>query len=582
MTVPGPALRDSRRLTGPNLLTDQAGAVIEVEVGGHRAEAVVDAWRHQLGRILPALGWGDADVVSRVHPGGVSLAFTAPIDALYAATEVNEWAFEAAAANLVGSATRPRLDEAVERLSDLVADEQNPRVLAVQRAARERDVAFTWDDDHVSVGMGVGSITWAVDRIPDPSSIDWDSVHDVPVALVTGSNGKTTTVRILAAIVRAWGKVPGYSCTDGIVIDGNEVDAGDWSGPGGARAVLRHRSVEVAILETARGGLLRRGLALDRADAACVTNVAADHLGEWGVYDVADIARAKLVVSRAVTGRPLIVNADDEVLAAETRALVERATAAGEPTPRVQWMGRNAAPGHEWFVEDGVLVHRSESGDVRRIVSVDDMPVAMGGSASYNVMNALTAAALARAMGISDDAVAMGLTTFASRPEDNPGRGALYRFGGITVLVDFAHNPHGVRALGEWVLQQDVQGRVITMVGQAGDRDDEAIADLARATREMDPDLVVVKSMVEYARGRDPAEIAALLRAGLEGAGDGPTPELISADSEVEAVRVSLQQARVGDLVVLPVQADRAGSLSILRRLQESGWNAGDPVPPPE
>ena len=136
-----------------------------------------------------------------------------------------------------------------------------------------------WDDDRVSVGLGTGSLSWRTDEIPDPSTVDWSAVHDVPVLLVTGTNGKTTTVRLLGAIAAAASRVPGLTSTDRIEVGGDLVDAGDFSGPGGARTLLRDRRVEIAILETARGGMLRRGLAVDRADAALVTNIAADHLG---------------------------------------------------------------------------------------------------------------------------------------------------------------------------------------------------------------------------------------------------------------------------------------------------------------
>src|SRR6185369_12860388 len=147
---------------------------------------------------------------------------------------------------------------------------------------------------------------------PDPRDVDWKRAHDVPIVLVTGSNGETTTVRLLASVIKAWGRVPGLSSTDNIVIGDDVVDSGDWSGPMGARAVLRDRRVQVALLETARGGILRRGLSVERADAAIVTNVAEDHFGEWGIFDLHGIAETKLVVGQVVPR--LALNAEDPVL----------------------------------------------------------------------------------------------------------------------------------------------------------------------------------------------------------------------------------------------------------------------------
>ena len=154
--------------------------------------------------------------------------------------------------------------------------------------------------------------------LPFVADVPWSDLHDVPTALVTGSNGKTTTVRLIAACLRAAGHRPGYSCTDGLFIAGETVDSGDYSGPVGARTVLRERRVDAAVLETARGGILRRGLAVSRAKAAVVTNVSADHLGEYGIDDVGALADVKLTVASVVGATGLLVlNADDAMLRAK-------------------------------------------------------------------------------------------------------------------------------------------------------------------------------------------------------------------------------------------------------------------------
>ena len=307
-------VRDSRRLTGPNILTDGPGAVLDIafeaEDDAADSAAAIDAWRRWLRRILTAVGWEDARDFDRTFPGGASLAFRAPIDALYAATEVNEWAWEAAGIELDGAAT-PDLDEAVERLRRTIADEVSPKLLALRDAAREHDVAFLSDDDHTSVGLGAGSRTWPVDGLPDPEQVPWDEIYDIKVGLVTGTNGKTTTVRLLGAIIRAAGAVPGLSSTDWIAAGDDILDRGDYSGPGGARRVLRDPRVECAILETARGGMLRRGLAVDASDVALITNVAEDHLGEFGIHDLDALAACKFIVAKGA--RRLVLNADDPV-----------------------------------------------------------------------------------------------------------------------------------------------------------------------------------------------------------------------------------------------------------------------------
>src|SRR5436305_3387256 len=312
-------LLDSRRLTGPNLLSPCEGAVLDVALTPAEADAVVAAWRQAARALLDAVGWGGEEIAVRRFPGGASLFLSAPLDALYAATEANETAWEAARAAVSGGtgAPDPDLAATVERLRAAVAAERNPALLALGDAAATRGVAFLADGEQVSVGLGSGSLAWPVAELPRPEEVPWESVHDVPVVLVTGTNGKTTTVRLLAAMARAAGIAAGSTSTDRIEVAGEEVTRGDYSGPGGARALLRDRRVELAVLETARGGMLRRGLAVRRADAAAVTNVAADHLGEFGVHDLAALADAKLVVARAPgPAAPPGRNADDPLLAA--------------------------------------------------------------------------------------------------------------------------------------------------------------------------------------------------------------------------------------------------------------------------
>ncbi|HXO20661.1 MAG TPA: Mur ligase family protein, partial [Thermoanaerobaculia bacterium] len=309
-------LLDSRRLTGPNLLLDRAGAVVDVALAPAEVPAAIELWRGCARRLLEAVGWEREKLAARRFPGGASLAFTAPIDALYAATEVNEAAWAMAEAALAKPSVAPADLEAVAALlRTAIAAESNPALLALERAAAVHGVAFLADADCASVGLGAGSLAWPVRGLPDPAAVDWSRVRDVPVVLVTGTNGKTTTVRLLAAMLAVSGKVAGFTSTDRIEVGGKVLERGDYSGPGGARTLLRDPRVEAAVLETARGGILRRGLAVRSADAALVTNVAADHLGDLGVHDLRTLAEAKLVVARAVPprGRLVLPAADREL-----------------------------------------------------------------------------------------------------------------------------------------------------------------------------------------------------------------------------------------------------------------------------
>lgn len=546
-------LLDSRRLTGPNLLLDRPGAVIEVSLSPEEAERAVAAWQAQARRVLDAVGWTDEVIAARVFPGGASLAISAPIDGLYAATEVNEWAWATAQAGFEEGV----FQQSIERLRAEIAREASPSLLALRDAAAARGVAFLWDDRWASVGLGTGSLTWTVDELPEPAEIDWAAVHDIPVLLVTGTNGKTTTVRLLASMFEAASQVVGLTSTDRIEVGGEVVERGDFSGPVGARTLLRDRRVEVAVLETARGGLLRRGLAVDRAAAALVTNIAADHLGEFGVYDLPSLAAAKLVVARAVgpEGR-MVLNAGDSELVAAAGGIAAPITwfSLDPGNPRVRSGGV--------YLEDGFLV--LAQGEAKtRIAHVEEIPFTFGGAARHNVANALGAIGMAAAVGLPVEAMAEGLLRVGGTPEDNPGRANLFERDGIRILVDYAHNPHGLTALLD-IARSLPAGRRLILIGQAGDRDDAAIRDLARAAWAFQPDHVVVKELPEMLRGRGPGEVPALLVDELLRLG-APEENVTRADSELEGVEEALAWARPGDLLVLLVHTQRE---AVLERIQ--------------
>ncbi len=254
-------------------------------------------------------------------------------------------------------------------------------------------------------------------------------------------------MRAIAACTRANGWHTGYSCTDGLVIDGEEIARGDYSGPLGARTVLRSPRVESAVLETARGGILRRGLAIATSRAAVVTNLSADHFGEYGVDDLPALADVKLTVAGTIGHDGLLVlNADDPLLVAKSATLETR-------------FGR--CPPLGWFAADydaNVLrAHRGRGGATCGIRSgqmllawqghehslgaVAAMPLTAGGRAAYNVANLAAAALAAVALGVSPTSVAATFADFGAAPHDNPGRLMRYEVAGVHVLIDYAHNP---------------------------------------------------------------------------------------------------------------------------------------------
>lgn len=574
-----PELSDSRRLTGPNLLLDEPGAVLDVAIAEGDVDLtarLVEAWSARTREMLTAVGWVDRRHVSRSHATGASLAVSAPIDTLYAATELNEWAFATAVTDLHATPPEEPAPEAAVRLRSAVESEANPSLLLLRDAARSRGVMFLSDDEFASVGMGTGSRTWPVGELPDPDAVPWAEIHDVPLVMVTGTNGKTTTVRLLAAMVFADGRTPGFSSTDGVFVGADLLDAGDYSGPGGARTVLRDRRVDAAILEVARGGMLRRGLGAPRADGVIVTNVGVDHLGQYGLHDIQQLADAKMVIARAVErGGVLVLNADDPVLAPRSTP--------GEAS--LVWIARNAeggpvpqhvARGGTAVVVEGDTIVRRVGRDENRLIPVGRVPVTIGGLAAYNVSNVLGAVALAPSLGVTDEATVRALAEFRPGVEDLPGRTNVFRLGGVTAIVDFAHNPHGMDALASLVRALPA-GRRLVVIGQAGDRDDDSIRALTRSALGMCPDHVIVKELVRYLRGRAPGEVPELICREL--AAVGRDVRVSRIDGETAAVRAALEWAAPNDVLVFPIQVERDRVTDLLAHLEETGWSTGDPVP---
>ncbi len=561
---------DSRRLTGPGLLLDGPGAVIEVRVDDARRDATIAAWREAATRMLAAVGWEGQRLAVRRYQGGASLALTAPLDALYAAADLNEWAWSATTAAMAADGhpelKGPEFDSAAQRLRVAIAEERRPAVLAMRQAARERGLTFLAGEGEVSVGSGAGVMRWPLDALPDPSRVPWSEVRDVPVALVTGSNGKTTVVRLVAAMARRAGRTTGMSSTEGVTVQGRTVAEGDFSGPEGARRVLRHREVETAVLETARGGLLRRGLPVERADVAVVTNIAADHLGEFGVSSLEELAETKLLVARAVDQRGRIVlNADDPTLVRASSALhgpvVWFSLEAANPvvTGHIDAGGRAA-------VLDGDALVLLGGGPRETLGRVGELPIAAGGAARYNVANALAAGAAAEGLGVPADAVRATLCRFGLDPSDNPGRANSYELDGVRVVVDYAHNPHGIAALAE-ALERVPSTRRLVVIGQAGDRDDGAIRAMARAALALRPDRVVAKEMDAYLRGRAPGEVPGLIADELRRAGL-PEAAIATSPGELPAAQEALDWARPGDLLILMLHQER-------NRVEELLWRRG-------
>lgn len=555
----GLILDSCRRLLGPNLYGPGPGAVGDCLVKGHDPARVVALWRDRLPPILDALDLAGTEIQTRLFDGGASLFAPAPIDQLFTAAYAIEAAWYFSATGLLGLAPIP-LGDLVAGLQRVSTLERAPRLRSLAAEAARRGLDRLLDDDALTLGHGAGSATWATDQLPDTP--DWSILHDIPLALVTGTNGKTTTTRLIAAMGAAAGMVSGLSSTEFVKVGDEILDRGDYSGPAGARLLLRDKRLELGVLEVARGGILRRGLPVGRARVAVVTNVAADHLGQYGINTVPDLAQVKLSVHRAlIPGGHLILNADDPFVVAAAEGIGAHPVwfSLDGKTPeiaRARALGLSCG-----WLEDGQIV-LSEGATATPLVALSDVPLTLGGAARYNIENALAAALAARGLGLPDEAIRAVLRNFRSDPVDNPGRANEFSVNGARVFVDFAHNPHSIAAVTSALAALPARRR-FALISHAGDRSDADIRALTQGLFALKPDTVVVAENAGYLRGRQPGEIPALIRQASRDCGL-PDDQILSATSPSDGARQILECLEPGDLALLLVHDERAAIFEMI------------------
>lgn len=511
-------LDDNRRLTGKNLLSDQPGAIIDAFVGGIDKQHVVELWLSYAEKMLNAVGWSNEKTYSRIFEDGISIAISAPIDALYAACDLNEmaWQFTCEQLTKTDTAIQHSFADIIEQLKQAIAEEVNPPLLEVLALAKKNNVVALVDDDEFSLGYGITAQCWPINALPEKNAINWSQYKAIPLAYVTGTNGKSTSVRIMSQIIKQAGKCCGVTSTDFIRVGDEIIDYGDYSGPGGARMLLRHPKTEMAVLEVARGGMLRRGLPIDNVDAALITNVAEDHLGQYGINTVAALAKAKALVAKGLMGNEhatLVLNADDEYLVALAPELsVNKCWFSLNENNEILQQHRNTG-GAVCFVRNQHIIYANQTKDKYEetvIVGVNDIPMTLNGAAQHNVHNALGAVGLAKSFNIDDQSIKLALTQFASNIDDNPGRGNQFIVNNAQVIMDFAHNVHSMEAMANTTANM-LADRKYLMLSHAGDRSDNEIINLTKTALKMMPDYIVVAELEQYLRGRELGEVPKLI-----------------------------------------------------------------------
>ena len=367
----------------------------------------------------------------------------------------------------------------------------------------------------------------------------------IPIVAITGTNGKTTTTRLTAHIYRQTDKVVGFTATDGIYIQEYLVEQGDNTGPYSAGAILKDPTVEVAVLETARGGILRAGLAFDSCDIGVVLNVAADHLGLGGIDTIEQMAKVKAVVAETVRpGGYAILNADDPLVAAMAEKLNCKVAYFSLNPDNPIIIEHSRRNGLAAIYEDGYLAIL-EGKWTLRIEKAANIPMTMGGKAPFMIANALASCLATFAQGVDIELIRQGVRTFQTSAEQTPGRMNLFDVDDYQVLIDYAHNPHSYRAIGDFV--RNWEGTKIGVVGGPGDRRDKDLILLGNISAEIFDHILIKED--QDTRGRSSGEVAELIAKGIHQTNSDQAYEVIL--NETEATNTALALAQANSLVVI-------------------------------
>jgi cyanophycin synthetase len=378
----------------------------------------------------------------------------------------------------------------------------------------------------------------------------------IPIVSITGTNGKTTTTRLIAHIYRQTGQVVGYTTTDGIYVDDHVVEKGDTTGPQSAQVILKDPTVEVAVLETARGGILRSGLAFESCDVGVVLNISADHLGIGDIETIEQMAQLKSVVVEAVSPKGYAVLNADDPLVAGMAARVKGQVAYFSMNPANELVKNHTQSGGLAAVYENGYLSILKGDWTLRIEQAVHLPVTMDGRAPFMIANALAASLAAFAQGVPIEAIRAALLTFRASVNQTPGRMNLFNLGHYHALVDYAHNAASYEALGGFVCNWP--GERIGVVGGPGDRRDEDFMELGKLAAKIF-DRIIIKEDDDL-RGRPSGQAAELISKGISQ--ENPNCRYETILKETDAVNTALDQAPPGGLVViLPETVSRAISL---------------------
>lgn len=540
----------SSRLLGQSRFFDCAGAMIDVEWLGDN-EKIANTFAEELNKLLEKLPVKDYEIKTKVYRNGFNIALRYPYDLLMVACEILDWVW-ADITDLFDLEREVNLKRSIRRFKKIIAENQKLILRKIYNKAQEKKVNFFVNKDTVVLGSGIYQFKAKLNKILKLSDIPWKKIKNIPSVLITGTNGKTTTTRLTEFICRKSGLVSGYCSTDWVMINGKLVSEGDLSGPSGHQFVLSNSKVEVAILEVARGGMVKRGLLPNYATAATMTNIAHDHIGQNGIENLTDLAIAKGIVYNGLSDNGIaIINLDDANIVA--LPIKHRKSYLSTKLDENSISKYLTADNFVVFIADQEIILKTLT--ERFILNrIDEIPVTVHGLATYNYENVLHAVALSYSLGVLPKHIIKGLAKFGGDDKSNFGRWNYYhsnKHGHL--VVDIAHNPAGLESVltltDGFRKLKGLKGKLGLMYGNTADRR-ETMPEIADIIIRHNIDSVVIKEFQQSLRGSELGEMPEAFKKILFEKGY-PAKKIKVIPNEVEAVTHILTKAKPDDMNIL-------------------------------
>lgn len=541
----------SSRLLGQSRFFSVAGAVIDISFKSDDNQKIADLFVSELDSILSKLPIKDYELKTLVFPSGINVAIRYPYDLLMVACEILDWVW----LELVDHLDKDlpiRKQKAKKLFAQMIEENQQIMLRKLYTKALAHKLNFFIHKDTIIIGSGVKQFRIKQNKITKINDIPWKKIGNIPTILITGTNGKTTTTRLTEFICRKAKIKSGYCSTDWVMVNGRLVTEGDLSGPTGHQYVMMSPKVEVAVLEAARGGIVKRGLMPNYATVATVTNIAYDHIGQNGIETLEDLANAKGVVYDALADDgTAVINLDDKYIPQldirHRKAYIS--TKLTEQDINKYLTDDN----YVVYLDNGVITLQTKNVKYG-LNKINEIPITVYGLAKYNYENALHAVALSYAVGVSPERIQFGLKKFGADDKSNFGRWNYYKsqqHGHL--VVDIAHNPAGLEnilslATGFRKLH-GLTGKLGLMYGNTADRRD-TIPEIVSIIIKYNVDQVVIKEFQESLRGSSLGEMPKVFYDELIKQGY-PVEKIKVIPNELEAVGYILTESSADDMNLL-------------------------------